>query len=235
MAAWPTQGWTKGAMPIITVSEDKPADVPSPPGNLSSLAQVPPAHQPRHANFLGEAPSPDARRVADWALSSGDSAGLPFVVIDKIGAKLFVFDTTGLLRGASMALLGLAHGDNTTPGIGTRTLAAIRPEERTTPAGRFVAELGHDLQGDILWVDYDAAISLHRVVTGNPGDHRRQRLASKSPLNKRISYGCINIPARFYDGVVLKVFAGTSGIVYILPELRRPEDVFPLSEHGSGG
>ncbi|MDP9056793.1 MAG: hypothetical protein M3N34_05605 [Pseudomonadota bacterium] len=170
--------------------------------------------------------------MADWALSSGDSKGLPFVVIDKIKARLFVFDAMGKLRGTSMALLGLAHGDYTTPGIGTRKLADIRPEERTTPAGRFVASLGHDLQADILWVDYDAAISLHRVVRGNPGDHRLERLVSNSPLNKRISYGCINVPRQFYEDVVLKVFAGTSGIVYILPERSKLEDFFPLAAPG---
>ena len=181
------------------------------------------------ANFLDQTPSPEVRQVADWAMSSGDNGGLPFVIVDKIGAKVFVFDATGLLRGASTALLGFAHGDDSTPGIGTRKLATIRPEERTTPAGRFVATLGHDLQGDILWVDYDAAISLHRVVTGNPGDHRLERLASNSPLDKRISYGCINVPAQFYESVILKAFTGTSGIVYILPEEHKLENVFPLS------
>jgi len=194
------------------------------PGGAPSLAS-----QPQRANFLGETPSPEARRVADWALSSGNHGGLPFVVIDKIKARLFVFDATGLLRGASMALLGSAHGDDSTPGIGKRKLASIRPEERTTPAGRFVATLGRDFQQDILWIDYDAAISLHRVVRGNPGDHRKERLRGISPLNKRISYGCINVPAAFYDSVILKVFTGTRGIVYILPEQRRLEDVFPLS------
>lgn len=215
------------AIATMAASEGTLAAAPAPPS-------APPPGRAARANFLGEAPSPGARRVADWAMASGDSGGLPFVIVDKIRARLFVFDAAGRLVGASMALLGFARGDDTTPGIGTRKLATIRPEERTTPAGRFVATLGRDLQQDILWVDYDNAISLHRVVTGNPGDHRRQRLLGVSPLNKRISYGCINVPPAFFDGVVLKVFNGTSGIVYILPEQHTLEDVFPLRTAGEG-
>ena len=189
--------------------------------------------RPKAANFFHERPSTEARRVANWAVASGDNGGLPYVVIDKVSAKVFVFDAQGQLRGGSTALLGLAKGDYTAPGIGTAKLAAIRPEQRTTPAGRFVATLGHDFQRDVLWVDYDAAISLHRVVAGNAGDHRLQRLATSSPAEKRITYGCINVPASFFDAVVLGQFAGTTGIVYILPEVRKLEDVFPINGPGT--
>lgn len=113
------------------------------------------------------------------------------------------------------------------PDIGRRRLATITPAERTTPAGRFQAALGHDLEQDILWIDYDSALSLHRVIVGNPEDRRRQRLASPSPLDNRISYGCVNVPADFYDRVVVPAFTGTVGIVYILPETRSLAEVFP--------
>jgi hypothetical protein len=107
-------------------------------------------------------------------------------------------------------------------------LSRIRPEERTTPAGRFVAALGNDLgEQDILWVDYDAAISLHRVITTSPKERRLQRLATPSVLDNRISYGCINVPTNFYETVVSPAFTGTDGIVYILPETRSIRDVFP--------
>jgi hypothetical protein len=234
MAAWPAPGLAKAGGPTVAVSENNLAVAAPQPVATGQPGKALSAIPPVRANFLDKTPSADARRVADWAMASGDHGGLPFVVIDKAGARVFVFDATGLLRGDSMALLGFAHGDYSAPGIGTRKLAAIRPEERTTPAGRFVAALGHDLQADILWVDYAAAISLHRVVTGNPGDHRRQRLASNSPLDKRISYGCINVPPQFYDRVVLKTFTGTRGIVYILPEQRKLEEFFPLATPGAG-
>jgi len=69
---------------------------------------------------------------------------------------------------AAAALLGLALGDASIPGIGDRALSSIRPEERTTPAGRFVAALDRNSHGKgILWVDYDSAVSLHPVLTSN--------------------------------------------------------------------
>ena len=140
---------------------------------------------------------------------------------------MFVFDARGQLLGAAAALLGLSTGDDSVPGIGDQKLSAIRPEERTTPAGRFVAALGHNAGGKgILWVDYDSAISMHPVVTSKPKERRAQRLDSPTPLDNRISYGCINVPAKFYSGVVSPAFTGTSGIVYVLPETRMARDVF---------
>jgi hypothetical protein len=179
------------------------------------------------ANFLGETASEESRTVADRVVASGDNGGLPFVIVDKIMAKAFVFDSAGDFLGAAPVLLGMARGDDSVPGIGIRKLSAMLPEERTTPAGRFVASLGRDLKQDILWIDYKDSISMHRVITGNPGDHRLARLATASPLDNRISYGCINVPVKFYEQVVLKTFTGTSGIVYILPEIKTIQDAFP--------
>ena len=107
------------------------------------------------------------------------------------------------------------------PGIGDRKLSNVRPEEKTTPAGRFVAALGDNIRGeDVLWVDYNGAVSMHRVITTNPKERRLQRLATPTPLDNRISYGCINVPAKFFENVVRPAFTGTSGIVYVLPETR---------------
>ncbi|NMM81046.1 hypothetical protein B2J86_08950 [Acidovorax sp. SRB_14] len=181
----------------------------------------------KRAHFEQAQASAEARHVAHWVVDSGDNLGRPFVIIDKRDAKVFVFDAQGQLRGDSPALLGLAVGDHSVPGIGTKKLSAIRPEERTTPAGRFVANLDKSLKGEeILWVDYDTAISMHRVVTSNARERRAARLASSSPSERRISYGCINIPARFYENVVSPAFTGTDGIVYVLPEIRSARDVF---------
>ena len=185
------------------------------------------AHRPKRANFELERASLEARHVADWVLDSGDNRGVTFVIVDKTNAKVFVFDAHGRLRGAAPALLGLALGDDAVPGIGNRALSSIRPEERTTPAGRFVAALDRNLHGkEILWVDYDTAISMHPVVTTNPKERRAQRLATATPLDNRISYGCINVPAKFFENVVRPAFTGTSGIVYVLPETKSNRAVF---------
>jgi hypothetical protein len=182
--------------------------------------------QPDAAPFGRQAASDNAREVAAWVRESGDNQALPFVIIDKVDAKVFVFDRFAKLLGAAPALLGLSRGDESVAGIGQRKLTTIQPGERTTPAGRFQASLGHDLEQDILWVDYETSLSLHRVVAGSPKDRRNARLASATPRDNRISYGCINVPAGFYDRVVVPAFTGTVGIVYILPESKSPEEVF---------
>ncbi|MDB5698092.1 MAG: hypothetical protein JWN69_896, partial [Alphaproteobacteria bacterium] len=143
-----------------------------------------------------------------------------FLVVDKVEAKVFAFDAQGRLLGSSAALVGVARGDVSPAGIGDRRLADIAPAERITPAGRFEAALGRNLAAkDILWIDYGAALSLHRVATGVPSERRLQRLATPTALDNRISYGCINVPAAFYDGVVLPLFRPANGVVYILPEM----------------
>jgi hypothetical protein len=179
------------------------------------------------ADFKREPASEDATRLAQWVLRSGDHRAHAFMIVDKKDAKVFVFNADGKLRGASAALLGAALGDDSVPGIGSRPLASILPEERTTPAGRFVATLGRNLGGkDILWVDYANAISLHRVVTTNAPERRTLRLATPTPTDNRISYGCINVPARFFNKVVIPAFSQANGVVYILPETRPLSAVF---------
>lgn len=190
-------------------------------------AQASPVQPVRLANFGQEVSSPESRKLADWVVDSANNGKLPFMIIDKVQARVYMFDAQGQLRGASTALLGLAVGDDTVPGIGQRKLSSILPFERTTPAGRFVASLDRDIHGqEVLWVDYESALSLHRVVTGQPRERRAERLASPSPLDNRISFGCINVPVKFYENVVSPSFTGTNGIVYILPETRSAREVF---------
>lgn len=194
---------------------------------MPSGSQGTPPQALRLANFGQTVPSPESQKLADWVVDSADNGKLPFAIIDKVRAQVFVFNADGQLRGSSAVLLGLAIGDHTVPGIGQRKLSSIRPEERTTPAGRFVASLARDIHGEeVLWVDYENAVSLHRVVTGQPKERRAERLASPSPLDNRISYGCINVPVKFYENVVSPSFTNSNGIVYILPEIRSAQDVF---------
>ncbi len=160
-------------------------------------------------------------------MASGDHENLPFVVVDKIHARVFVFNHHGRLLGAAPALVGQARGDEPVPGLGDRPLSQIQPHERITPAGRFVAELDRNAAGQtILWVDYEQAISLHPVRSLNPQERRLERLASASLHDKRISYGCINVPAQFWHAVVLPAFRDSKGIVYVLPDSRPLDSVF---------
>lgn len=168
-----------------------------------------------------------ARAVTAWVIETADNQGLPFLVIDKIHAQVLAFDPDGQLLGTAPVLLGLAPGDISPPGIGDRPLSAITPEERITPAGRFMASMGENLGGKgILWIDYDAALSLHPVITTRAADRRLHRLGTAAAEDNRISYGCVNVPVTFYNEVVQPAFNGTTGVVYILPELRSLAEVF---------
>ena len=172
--------------------------------------------------------SDEARQVVGRVTATGDNHGMPFVVVDKKAAMVFVFDSGGRLVGDSSVLLGLARGDDSAPGVGDKKLSDIRPEERTTPAGRFVARIGPATDmPEVLWVDYDSALSLHPVITSNPQERRLQRLHSASLDERRISHGCINVPTRFYEDVVHPAFNNSPGIVYILPDTKPVDEVFP--------
>lgn len=200
---------------------------PSASASTADTAPGGPALHPKRANFGQERASPEASHIADWVVDSGDNQGMPFMIVDKVHAKVLMFNADGRLQAAAPALLGLARGDDSVPGIGERKMSTIRPEERTTPAGRFVASLAPDIHGEeMLWVDYDTAISLHRVVKGKPSEQRAQRLNSATTDDNRVSYGCINVPVNFYEKVVSPAFTGTNGIVYVLPETRSARDVF---------
>ena len=149
---------------------------------------------------------------------------------------MHVFDAVGTLRGSSPVLLGMAVGDDSVPGIGERKMSEIRPEERTTPAGRFAAEAGRNLQGeDIVWLDYDAAISMHRVRSGNKADRRLERLATPTVTDNRISYGCVNVPVAFYDAMIKPLLADQAAVVYVLPETRSVSAVFGMADKPVAG
>ena len=179
-------------------------------------------HHPRSAEALN---------LANWVTATRDNGVMPFIVIDKVTAEVMVFDAHGLLMGMTPALLGIAHGDDAIPGIGDRELSEIGPAEKTTPAGRFLAQIG-PAKGNqkVLWVDFNTSVALHPVVTSNPKEHRLERLKSPASEDNRITFGCINVPPEFYQDVVSPLFADAGGMVYILPETKYLIEVFPRFE-----
>jgi hypothetical protein len=170
-----------------------------------------------------------ATRVADWIAASGDNASLPYIIVDKQNAALFLFDATGKSLGAAPVLIGVAVGDEATPGIGSKNLAEIGPAEKTTPAGRFLARFGLAAgRQKVLWVDYATSVALHPIPTGyNPKERRRQRMLSSTPDDNRITFGCINVPTAFYTKSVRALFRKKGGYVYVLPDTKPIEAVFP--------
>jgi hypothetical protein len=171
--------------------------------------------------------SPVVQSMARWVVSSEDNQNLPFVVVDKISAMLHVYDAAGKPRASTSVLLGQAVGDHSVPDIGKRRIADIRPAERTTPAGRFVGEPGKNVEGEnIVWIDYDAALAIHRVRPGRAYQQHLKQLASGSPAVKRASYGCVVVPVHFFEQVISPTFAGGKAVIYILPEQRSAAELF---------
>lgn len=126
------------------------------------------AGQDEKADFGAHRASTDARYVAQWISESADNGGLPFAIVDKRDARIYVFDAGGRLSGVSSALLGQASGDHSAPDVGEHTQAGSVPlHERTTPSGRFVSRPGRNLDGEhVVWVDYAVALAIHRLRPG---------------------------------------------------------------------
>ena len=189
----------------------------------SKVAEVSQA-EPAEETVKSEA----AARVAEWIATSGDNGELPYIIVDKQAARLFLFDPTGKPLGDAPVLVGIATGDDATPGVGAKKLAEIGPAEKTTPAGRFLAKFGRAVGKErVLWVDYYTSVAMHAVVTSNKKERRVQRLASPEVDDNRITFGCINVPTAFYSKRVSPLFRKAGGIVYVLPDSKPLEEVFP--------
>lgn len=180
------------------------------------------------ADFGAYAASADASYVAQWTMETADHQGLPFAIVDKRQARVYIFDSNGRLSGTTTALLGQYVGDDSAPGVGEHTQSGEVPmEERTTPAGRFVSEPGINLDGEhVVWVDYKAAFAIHRLRPGASFRQREVSLASETPADNRASLGCVVVPAAFYQGVVQPVLGRSRAVVYVLPETRSARDMF---------
>jgi hypothetical protein len=185
-------------------------------------------------------PSAATMRVADWIATSEDNLSLPYAIIDKTTASLFLFEATGKSLGTVPVLIGIALGDDATPGIGSKKLGEIGPAEKTTPAGRFLAKFGLAAgRTKVLWVDYANSVAIHPIpADASKDERRRERMLSPVPDDNRITFGCINIPAAFYRTVVRPLFRKRGGYVYVLPDTKPLEVVFPrlrVQAHMSAG
>ncbi len=222
----------------LAILEDRPVATASLPRSVTPFAPeipVPPPEQPAlvAADFRDVAPTPDARQMADWVVARRDNGKLPFMVLDKRDARLYVFEAGGHLVDQTPVLLGSSHGDDTFPGIGEVPIAKVKPYQRTTAAGRFVTRPGLDAdRTDVVWLDYDAALAMHRVINKVKSEHRLRRIAAADPKVRRISWGCINIPIAFFDTYISPVFGKRTGVTYVIPETKTFAAVF---QHDGAG
>ena len=201
------------------------------------LPALPPAVAPPAA-LIGPPEDPlraapaEVKAVVGWIARSHDNRRLPFLVIDKPTARVFAFDPSGQFQGDAPVLLGMGLGDVML--APSAAMSQMPPHTRITPAGRFVSKLAKDAKGkELLVLDYKAAFSMHPVVKGKPHERRADRLASVTPQDNRISFGCINVPVPFYETVISRAFTGTHGIVYILPETSQASAMFRFEPAGT--
>ena len=188
-----------------------------------SKAQTAAAAQPRPVREL----SAGAALVAHWVADSADNHSLPYIIIDKAAARAYLFDAEGKQLADAAVLIGKALGDEATPGIGAKSLSEIGPAEKTTPAGRFLAKFGWAAgRQRVLWVDYATSVALHTIPPGNK-ENRRARMLSETIDDNRITFGCINVPMAFYSKGVSPLFQKAGGYVYVLPDVKPLEEVFP--------
>ena len=147
-----------------------------------------------------------SQQVKDTASHVGqtkDNGGKPFIVADKMSGNITLFDANGKALTTAPALYGSEVGDT------------LQGTNRQTPAGRFTLTYSKEDKslGDMQVLDgvsmqdgnTNYVWAIHRVI--NPkGENRLNRLTSKTASDNRISNGCINVPAEFFNKYLDKQF-----------------------------
>ena len=190
---------------------------------LGAALIAPTAHalpaSPARAQAPASSLTAPAAELLQWVAHTGNNEGRPYVVVDKRQARIWVFDGQHRPLASTAALLGLTVGDQEVADIRSRDVRTLAPQARITPAGRFVTEPGVNLSGeDVVWMDYEAGLAMHRVRPGLAQAARLKRLAAEMPSQQRVSMGCVVLPVAFYLDVIQPLLGQRSGVVYVLPE-----------------
>jgi hypothetical protein len=158
-----------------------------------------------------ESASPGVRQVAQWAVATQDHAGLPFIVVDKLEARIYAFDPQGRLRGNAPVMLEASPGDEATA--------------PATPAGRFVADTFASARaGAIVWVNADTQLALHVLPSAQSPARGLQR-----PAQSRVAEGSLHVASDFYREC-LEGLQSQPSIAYVLPETVPLDQMF---QHGA--
>ncbi len=162
--------------------------------------------------------SDEVQKTVSWVKKNKDNQKLPYAIIDKKNAHIFVFDAKSKIVDHGPVLLGIAKSDKIDPKTLNARLSSIGKKDRVTPSGRYISVFGPDHRGkDVLWVDTKYAVGLHPVANV-PGQRRKTRLQSATSADNRITWGCINVSKPLFKNVLTPLFKPKAGLVYILPE-----------------
>jgi hypothetical protein len=228
-----------GAADAGLFSKKKPAP-PPPPEPVVVPVVPPPPPPPVPLEFTGiqtadplpvsldriKSASPEVQMTAEWIAASKDNGGMPFYLVDKVNAQVYAFTPAAQLKATAPILLGMGQGDVALVPQDA-PMSAMPPAKRITPAGRYPSKLVIDPHGKVvLMIDGPNLISMHIVAKGTPAQRRAERLASVGSDDNRISFGCINVPPKFFTDVVDPDFRRARGIVYVLPEKTTAAQLF---------
>lgn len=219
MPKWTTKAIVKAILEAIPETIKKSMAVVSIAlaATLGSAMTVPVDAQASTTTYTQTVLSQQVKDTASHVVQTKDNEGKPFIVADKLSGNITLFDANGKVLETAGALFGSEVGD---------TINSA--EQRATPAGRF--ELDYSKASDTkLYGSHTQHLkgtemtgadgteyvwAIHRVI--NPkGENRLNRLSSKTASDNRISNGCINVPAEFFNKHLDKPF---DGVLYVLPE-----------------
>lgn len=151
-----------------------------------------------------------AKATLDHINETSDNGGRPFIIADKKAGKLYLMNAEGKVVDTAPALFGRDTSD------AART-------DRATGAGKYDLTYNRDqrlpsgYEGSVQSFDTGTngeTFAIHRVIDIK-GENRSGRLESATARDNRITHGCINVPAEFYN----KHLDGELGaVLYVLPE-----------------
>lgn len=151
-----------------------------------------------------------AKATLDHINETSDNGGRPFIIADKKAGKLYLMNAEGKVVDTTPALFGrdtsdAARTDRAT-GAGKYDLTYNRDQRLPSGYEGSVQSFGTGTNGE--------TFAIHRVIDVK-GENRSGRLASATARDNRITHGCINVPAEFYN----KHLDGELGaVLYVLPE-----------------
>jgi len=165
--------------------------------------------------------------MAPAAIGSGKG----FMIADKPSGAIHVFDRTGALIDSGPALFGMSAGDQFIEAPDKTDMEAMSVSERITPAGTYRLQqrsvpsypggqvLAFQKDGQDVGANSSGYVAVHSVWLEKPEQRREERLASTTPDDNKISFGCINTSSQMFLGKILPHVAEfDGGTVFVLPD-----------------
>jgi len=141
-------------------------------------------------------------------------ANKAFMIVDKVNAQLHVFHADGNPILQAPSLLGGDVGDT------------LQGGKKITPAGKFTLKFTADpeyyggFRYDLAETrQVDGIIAIHAVYTGEASEKRPERLATPTPTDNRISWGCINVSNKNMVDTLIPAKNELNGsLMFVMPE-----------------